>query len=159
MDKILVGMERFSSTRAKQAFGQLLEAAARSPVAIERHKKVKAIVAAPEFFSRASRDEIQLSERRAARAAQTLLEKERLIKHQRIAIGLLTLPKKEQEKLVRHAQGVVTRWRVEGLCSQDYIDRWTRLLDMPVRDMAIAMTSDLDGWGTALRQNSPWTAV
>lgn len=152
-------MEQFSSTRAKQAFGELLEAASRGPVAIERHNRVKAIVAAPEFFSGASRDEVRLAERRAARAAQTLLEKERLIKHQRIAIGLLTLPKKEQEKLVRRAQGVVARWRAEHLCSQDYIDRWHSLLGMPVRDMAIAMTSDLDGWGTALRQNSPWTSV
>ena len=44
-------MKRFSSTRAKQNFGELLSAATLEPVVIEKHGKVQAIVAAPRFFS------------------------------------------------------------------------------------------------------------
>ncbi len=51
---------------------------------------------------------------------------------------------------------MVARWRAEGLCSDDYIRRWSDILQLPVRQMAQAMGSDLDGWGQALRQNSPW---
>ena len=44
-------MTRFDATAAKNRFGQLLEASARAPVAIERHGRVVAYVVAPETFS------------------------------------------------------------------------------------------------------------
>ena len=94
--------------------------------------------------------------RRAARASHALAEKDRLIRHQRIAIDLLTLPAKERRVLIRNALAVVDRWRAERLCSPDYIEKWQSLLSLPVRELARAMTSEADGWGTALRQNSPW---
>jgi hypothetical protein len=100
-----------------------------------------------------------LAQRRAARASQALLEKDRLVKHQRIAIELLTLPKKEQQQLLRQARAVVARWRAEHLCSQDYMEKWESLLALPVPELAKAMSSDLEGWGAALRQNSPWSGA
>jgi len=42
---------RFDATAAKNRFGQLLEASARAPVAIERHGRVVAYVVAPGEFS------------------------------------------------------------------------------------------------------------
>ena len=152
-------MPHFSSTHAKQSFGELLDAAARGPVAIEKHRKVRAILAAPEFFSATSRHETQLADRRAARANQALVEKDRLIKHQRIAIDLVTLPREQSRILIRRAKAVVDQWRRDRLCSQDYIDRWSQLLSLPAAALARAMTSDSDGWGPALRQNSPWSGV
>ncbi len=149
-------MHKMSSTQAKQAFGELLEAAAKGPVAIEKHRKVRAIFAAPEFFSAAGQREVRLAERRAARATQALHEKDRLIKHHRIAIELLTLPKKAREALIDGSQSVVEQWRTDRLCSQDYIDKWSELLLLSPPDLAMAMTSDADGWSAALRQNSPW---
>jgi hypothetical protein len=152
-------MEQFSSTDAKQGFGRLLKAAAQGPVAIEKHGKVQAIVAAPEFFAAQDPRQAQLDQRRLARLGQELVEKDRLIRHQRIAVDLLTSPPKVRQRLIREAQATVERWRVEALSSRDYIDRWTDILRMPVPRMAEAMTSDADGWGPALRQNSPWVGV
>jgi hypothetical protein len=58
--------------------------------------------------------------------------------------------------MMRKARETVDRWRREKLSGADYIERWTTLLKLPVRELALAMTSDLEGWGPALRQNSPW---
>lgn len=145
-----------TSSHAKQNFGELLDAAVRGPVAIERHKKVKAIVCSPEVFdARVDRNSL-LAERRAARAGQALVEKDRLIKHQRLAIELLLMPPADREALISRARQEVARWRSERLCSPDYSDRWEALLSLPVADLARAMGSDALEWGAALRQNSPW---
>lgn len=152
-------MRQMSSSHAKQNFGELLEAAAHEPVAIERHKKVKAIVCSPEAFQgRADRDG-QLAERRAARAAQALVDKDRLIKHQRLAIDLILMPQPQREALIARARAEVERWRRERLCSEDYIARWDALLGLPVEALASAMACESLEWGTALRQNSPWLLV
>jgi hypothetical protein len=157
-------MQQFSSTQAKQNFGQLLKSAALAPVAIERHGKVQALVGAPEFFlspsttpTSASREEA--TARRLARLGQLVIEKDRLIRHQRIALDLVTLPAPARRAMIERALVVVERWRKEQLCSRDYIDRWAAILRLPPQEMASAMASDADGWGTALRQNSPWVGV
>lgn len=150
-------MRQITSTRAKQAFGELLEAAAHEPVAIGKHRKVRAILAAPEFFAVASRDEAKAPQRQLARSLHLLREKDRLIRHQRIAITLLTLPANERKALVNRARKEVTRWREDRLCSADYIERWHALLNQPIKELALALTGDLDGWGNALRQNSPFS--
>lgn len=152
-------MKRFSSTRAKQNFGELLSAATLEPVAIEKHGKVQAIVAAPQFFKSAQTSADGLQARRMARLDQTVVEKNRLIRHQRIAFDLVTAPAAERKKMVAHATDVVRRWRREQLCSADYIDRWSAILRLPAREMAAQMTSDDNAWGPALRQNSPWVGL
>jgi PHD/YefM family antitoxin component YafN of YafNO toxin-antitoxin module len=149
-------MRRFSSTQAKQSFGDLLRAAQDGPVAIERHRKVQAIVASPDRFAELDAQEARRSARRLARAQQDLVERDRLIKHQQLAIDLLTQPASERSALIRRARAVVDQWRARGLCSVDYIDRWSRLLALPPRELAQALAGDADGWGTALRQNSPF---
>jgi PHD/YefM family antitoxin component YafN of YafNO toxin-antitoxin module len=152
-------MKQMSSTHAKQNFGELLEALARGPVAVERHGKVKAIVCSPEAFGQRADAGQMLAARRAARAAQQLVEKDRLIRHQKLAIELLLMPKAKRAALVRGARAEVARWRRARLCSPDYADRWEALLDLSVEDLARAMSSDALDEGTALRQNSPWPAV
>lgn len=149
-------MRQISSTRAKQNFGELLEAATKEPVAIEKHQKVKAILVAPEFLAQARQQDAALAARREARARQAAVEKDRLMKHQRIAIELLAGTPQQRRQLLRTAQDAVHRWDTEALCSADYIERWRALLRLPPRELALAMVTDLDGWGTALRQNSPW---
>ena len=148
-----------SASRAKQNFGELLEALAHGPVAIERHKKVKAIVCSPDGFHDRPEAGHAVAERRAARSAQQLVEKDRLIKHQRLAIELLTMPPAQRKQLVLRATAEVARWRRDSLCSPDYSDRWDALLKLPLADMARGMCADALGWGPALRQNSPWTVV
>lgn len=150
-------MQQFSSTQAKQNFGDLMKAAGEAPVAIERHGRVEAIIAAPRFFSPAG--EQDLMARKQARLQQALVEKDRLIRHQRIALDLVTATPKERAAMVAQALKVVERWRLERLCSDDYIDRWSAILRQPVRQMALTMISDAEGWGTALRQNSPWVGL
>jgi PHD/YefM family antitoxin component YafN of YafNO toxin-antitoxin module len=150
-------MQQFSASQAKQNFGELMDAVALGPVAIARHNKVRAIVCTPEAFGgKGTAQAGQLAERRAARAAQALVDKDRLIRHQRLAIELLLLPKAGRDKLLARARQEVARWRRERLCSDDYSDRWDALLALPVAELARAMGADTLDWGQALRQNSPW---
>ena len=152
-------MQQMTATHAKQNFGDLLDALAQGPVAIERHKKVKAIVCSPETFREQSSQATLRAERRAARAAQRLVEKERFIRHQKVAIDLLLMPPGQREALIERARAEVARWRRERLCSPDYANRWDELLHRPVEELARAMASESLDWGGALRQNSPWPAV
>ena len=152
-------MQQFSSTRAKQNFGELLSAATLEPVVIEKHGKVQAIVAAPRFFSAAQANSGGMDARRLARLGQTLIDKNRLIRHQRIAFDLVTASAAERKKMVARAMEVVERWRREQLCSLDYIKRWSAILRLPAKEMAVQMTSDHNTWGPALRQNSPWVGL
>jgi len=156
-------MERMTASRAKQNFGELLEALARGPVAIERHKSIKAIVCSPETFHGAvqahSTAGRALEGRRAARAAQQLVEKNRLIKHQKLAIELLLMRQTQREELMAQARAEVQRWRRDRLCSTDYADRWDELLGQSMEDLARAMCSETLEWAAALRQNSPWHVI
>ena len=152
-------MQQISATEAKQTFGTLLDAATNAPVAIERHGKIKAIVASPAFFATASAQQGQLVERKMARLAQAIREKERLIKHQQVAVNLLTLPPRQGKALVKKALDIVAQWQSDRLCSLDYIEKWQALLHLPLPELAKAMVSDPDGWGPALRQNSPWPGI
>ena len=152
-----------TASRAKQNFGELLEALAKGPVAIERHKTIKAIVCSPETFhgtllGRSSSERV-LEDRRAARAAQLLVEKNRLIKHQRLAIDLMLMPEAKREELIARARAEVMRWRRDRLCSTDYADRWDDLLRRSIGDLAQTMCSETLEWGAALRQNSPWHVI
>ena len=155
----LAAMQHMTASQAKQNFGELLEALAQGPVTIERHHKVKAIVCSPEVFQQRADQDSRLALRRAARADQMLVEKDRLIRHQGVAIELLLMPAAQSRALVERARQEVARWRRERLCSDDYSDRWDALLGLPLRELARAMVSDGQEWGTALRQNSPWPVV
>jgi hypothetical protein len=164
MDNIQAALEhlptqQFSSTQAKQNFGQLIKASAVAPVAIERHGKVQALVMSPAFHGAARATQDPLAERRLARQQQAGVEKDRLLRHHRIALDLLTLPPAEREGLIQQARDTVDRWRQEQLSSRDYVDRWAALLALPLHQLAREMVSDADGWGTALRQNSPWVGL
>ena len=152
-------MQRMTATQAKQNFGGLMDALAQGPVAIERHGKVRAILCAPDTFADRSGRDDGLAERRAARAAQPLVDQGRLIKHQKLAVELLLMPRRQQREAIARARAEVARWRRERLCSQDYADRWDALLDLPVEKLARAMSDESLDWGRALRQNSPWHVV
>lgn len=152
-------MKQFSSTRAKQNFGELLSAATLEPVAIEKHGRLQVIVAPPHFFTAAQASVDGLQARRLARLGQTVVEKNRLIRHQRIAFDLVTVPAAVRKKMIIGAKEIVERWRREQLCSRDYIDRWSAILRLPAKEMALQMTSDDNPWGQALRQNSPWVGL
>lgn len=152
-----------TSSRAKQNFGELLEAAAKGPVGIERHKSIKAVVCSPDLFQARvggfSLPDRALEDRRAARVAQQLVEKNRLIKHQKLAIELLLMPEVQRQDLIERARSEVQRWRSDRLCSTDYADRWDELLSRSVGDMVKGMCSETLAWGAALRQNSPWHVI
>ena len=154
-----IKMEQFSSTRAKQCFGQVLLASAAAPVAIEKHGKITAILTSPAFFERTQAAAEVSTLRTVARLKQAAIEKDRLIRHQRIALDLALLPSSETNCLIRNAMTVVNRWRNEKLCSKDYIERWEEILRLPPHEIAASMVSDMNGWGPSLRQNSPWVGV
>lgn len=148
-------MQSISASAAKQNFGTLLSQAAVAPVSIERHGKAEAIMCSPSLFARLD----PLADRRRARLEQSLVEKDRLIRHQRIAVRLLAGPAAAAQKMIADAKAVVSRWKREKLCSDDYINRWSRLLVLPKAELALALMDENDDWGLALRQNSPWNDV
>jgi PHD/YefM family antitoxin component YafN of YafNO toxin-antitoxin module len=154
-------MQQMTASRAKQNFGDLLDAIAKGPVAIERHGRLRAIVCTPESFQDqgGSQPERVLAERRAARAAQELVEKDRLIRHQKLALELVLMPTTQREASIARARAEVARWRRERLCSEDYAQRWEALLALPLADLARALGDDALEEGRALRQNSPWIAA
>ena len=147
-------MDVVAASHAKQNFGEVLGRAARGPVGIERHRKLVAAVVPPHWLSQAH----ELDERRAARAALQHVEVQRLLAHQRLAIELLCASPAQQRKQLAAARGMVDRWESEHLCSEDYIRRWRAWLALPVRQLARRMCSDAQGWGPAMRQNSPFAA-
>lgn len=146
-----IEMKRLSSTELKNRLGALL-ASLQEPICIERHGKPVAYLVAPGNGPVSERE----LERRTARLVQAGIEKDRLVRHQQIALDLLVSPRKTAAARIEASQREVDRWERDGLCSADYIRRWRDLLRLPVPQLAQAMSSDLDGWGTALRQNSPW---
>lgn len=92
--------------------------------------------------------------------AQQQRELQRLMRHQQLAIELLCAPIETQQQSLQAAQQVIARWQTEQLCSADYIQRWRHWLTLPLSELAPLMCSDADGWGPAMRQNSPfkWSA-
>lgn len=147
-------MDKITASAAKQNFGQVLERAAHAPVGIERHGKLVAAVVSPQWLDV---NPLQ-DERRRARDAQRQVELGRLMAHQRIGIDLLG--HKERKKLLLDAaRREVRRWGEQQLCSQDYIDRWSEWLALPAVDLVNRMCSDAEGWGPAMRQNSPFAAA
>ena len=100
---------------------------------------------------------VALAERQVARANQELVEFERLQRHAELAVQLLCLDSDQQMALINKAKARVQRWRANDLCSEDYISRWEAMLAKPVAILAKEMVSDCDGWGRALRQNTPFT--
>ena len=152
-------MQYISATRAKQAFGDLLKASAKGPVAIERHGKIQAVLYAPDALALPTDASDAHQERLLARAQQKLIDKDRLIRHQRIALKLLMEPPNTGQAMIANARSVVQAWRVRRLCTMDFIERWSAMLDLPIQALALEMSSEKDPWGPALRQNSPWHDV
>jgi len=147
-------MDKVSASAAKQNFGQILKRAASAPVGIERRGKLVAAVVPPGWLEKAA----LLDERRLARAQQQRIEQNRLMAHQRISIELLTR-RGRRKQLLDGARREVRRWAKDGLCSQDYIDRWSEWLALPEVDLVERMCSDANGWGNAMRQNSPFAVA
>lgn len=146
-------MLTLTASQAKQNFGAMLGQLVHSPVAIERHHKTVAVVLSPEAAQSVS------DPRRLARQAQQQRELQRLMNHQQLAIDLLCAPRPAQHKRIRAALDQVKRWEAEQLCSADYIARWRQWLALPISELAPLMCSPAQGWGPAMRQNSPFTAL
>jgi hypothetical protein len=145
-------MKRVSASHAMQNFDEVLSSAMVAPVAIERQGIVVAVLARPDMVT--LRDPLEVC--RQARADQQAVENARLMKHQEVAIRLLSIPLAEATALVALAQEEVDRWEALKTCSKDYIDLWREILRLSIPEIANAICSDWKGWGNALRQNSPW---
>jgi antitoxin (DNA-binding transcriptional repressor) of toxin-antitoxin stability system len=144
-------MNNISASEAKQNFGMALARAATEPVGIERHGKLVAALVPPQWLEGAH----LLDARRRARQDQKQIEQNRLMAHQRIAIRLLSDPE-DKRRLLASARQEVKRWSEQKLCSLDYIERWTEWLALPAAGLVDRMCSDANGWGVAMRQNSPF---
>ena len=148
-------MNTFAASRVKQNFGEILALAALAPQRIERHGKLVAALVPPDWLARQS----SFDERRAARAAQLQVEKQRLMAHQALGIALLCATAAEQRSQLAAAAREVDRWQAEQLCSADYIARWRQWLALPLKQLVQRMCSDAAGWGSAMRQNSPFVPL
>jgi len=145
-------MDTVAASHVKQNFGEVLALAARGPVGVERHRKLVAAIVPPHWLEK--RD--TFDERRAARAAQQQVELRRLMAHQQLGIELLCGSRNEQRARIAAARREVDRWEHGKLCSGDYIVGWREWLGLPVPELVRRMCSDAQGWGPAMRQNSPF---
>ena len=145
-------MHSVPASHVKQNFGEVLALAARTPVGVERHRKLVAAIVPPDWLARHGAQD----ERRAARAAQRQVDMGRLMAHQQAGIELLCASPAQQRKRIAAACAEVDRWEAAQLCSADYIARWRAWLDLPVPQLVQRMCSDAQGWGVAMRQNSPF---
>lgn len=148
-------MNIVAASRVKQNFGEILALAAAAPQGIERHGKLVAALVPPDWLSRQS----GLDGRRAARAAQQQVDQQRLMAHQAIGIALLCSTAAEQRSQLARAAQQVDRWQAQQLCSVDYIASWREWLALPLKQLVQRMCSDAAGWGNAMRQNSPFSAL
>ena len=146
-------MKSVTASSAKQNFGKLLASASMEPVSIVRHGKAIAAVVPASWIEK---HHAEVDPRVAARAAQAQRDQAREDKHRRIAITLLTAAEYDRQEMIGQAKQMVDRWQEEKLCSPDYIARWRSWLEMPVADLAKAMTSTDDAWAKPMRQNSPF---
>lgn len=148
-------MNTVPASRVKQNFGEILALAAFTPQGIERHGKLVAALVPPDWLAR----QVNFDERRAARVAQQQVEKQRLMAHQALGIELFCSAAADQRSLLAAASREVDRWQAGQLCSADYIARWREWLALPLKQLVQRMCSDAAGWGNAMRQNSPFSAL
>lgn len=148
-------MNTVAASRVKQNFGEILALAASTPQGIERHGKLVAALVPPDWLAK----QVNFDERRAARVAQQQVEKQRLMAHQALGIALLCSTAVDQRSQLAAASREVDRWQAGQLCSADYIARWRQWLALPVKQLVQRMCSDAEGWGNAMRQNSPFGTV
>jgi len=160
MDK-LHHLPDIPATQAKQAFGEMLDRLrAEAAIAITSHKRVKAVLTTPEHWATliaSAQAPSADAERFQARLAQEHVEFERLQKHSLLAIKLLSSTPEERDALLASAQARVHRWRAKQLCSDDIIEMWESLLQLPHEELAREMVGDCAGWGRVLRQNTPFS--
>lgn len=93
--------------------------------------------------------------RKLARLEQQIKRLERRDRHLRLAVRL-SGDESAAAALVARARRRVDLWRHNRSCSPFYIDRWSRMLALPPREIAKEMAS-LGQWEDAMLQNSPWT--
>jgi len=157
----LATLQQIPATKAKQSFGEMLDRVrTHHALAITSHGRCKALISTPEMWSeRETRyaQDIDVMERKLARAQQAQVELERLQRHARLAIDLLTSSEDQRVAVLGRAQARVARWKALALCSEDYIERWDHLLSLPIDVLAKEMVGDCAGWGNALRQNTPFS--
>lgn len=148
-------MKTISASNAKQQFGSLLIEAAHAPIGIERHGKVIAVLS-PGLIRR---EEAISSPREAARAAQRAVEESRLLRHHKVALALALATPSQAQAMITAAMAEVAKWEEKKACGSVYIEKWKEILSRDVRQISGLIVSELDGWGNALRQNSPWKFV
>lgn len=94
-------------------------------------------------------------ERRIARLEQQRKLDENRCRHLRLALRL-SAGDDTAIALVGRARATVDLWKRNRTCSPHYIERWSRLLELPPRRLAQDMAA-LGEWENALFQNSPWS--
>lgn len=138
----------FTATAAKQRFGELLERAARGPVAIVRHGRVVAYVVPPEA---AAPPQAGTEAMLRARALQT--DKDDARRRDHLAFAKTVSPRDRTR-----ARAIVARWEAEKLCSPVYIKAWRALLALP-RAALRGKLEGRDNFTRVLLANSPLTPL
>lgn len=89
-----------------------------------------------------------------ARLLQKQVDERRRARH--LAVAEMLRDKEFSSKIVTYARMQVGKWRINHLCSDDYIKEWSALLSDPER-AAQVLESDSPR-AVSLRQNSPFAA-
>ena len=98
-----------------------------------------------------------MEERRRVRIEHARKLDAQRLRHLKLAITLAADPASAR-RLVTQAQQRVELWKSEKTCSPYYIKRWSEMLALPPKRLALRMAS-LGEWENALLQNSPWSSA
>lgn len=99
-------------------------------------------------------DNALFNARLEARQEQQAREQQRKLAHARVAALLSS--DADAPAVVAYAKQQVSKWRLQSLCSADYIDAWSALLRQPKQ--AAQMLAEDSPRAVRLRQNSPFAA-
>jgi len=138
----------FTASAAKQRFGELLERAARGPVAIVRHGRIVAYVVPPGDAAPAPAGIDAMLRARAVQA-----DKDAARRRDHLAFAKTVNPRDRTQ-----ARAIVARWEAEKLCSPVYIKAWRVLLELP-RVALRAKLESRDDFTRVLLANSPLTPL
>jgi transcriptional regulator with XRE-family HTH domain len=94
--------------------------------------------------------------RKLVRLEQEKKLNEKRVRHLRLAIDLAADNERAAREKIAKARERLKLWRKNKSCSPFYIERWSQVLALSPKKVAMEMSS-FGEWEDALFQNSPWS--
>lgn len=96
----------------------------------------------------------EFTSKQAARLSQMNIEDKRISAHS--VVVMMLRDKYSRKDAINSARQQIAKWKINQLCSPDYIQEWEILLRSPLKTANIL--ESMDPISIRLRQNSPFSA-